>query len=65
MTVTIIQKLTTSWSRVLLRKPEVAQLLSKFPKKPRGSWQCPQKPITSPNYEPDESTPHSHTSYLK
>jgi hypothetical protein len=45
------------WSRVLLEKPTVTQLVKPF-MEPEGSLPCSQQPATGPCPEPDDSSPH-------
>jgi hypothetical protein len=57
------EKKLIPWSRVLLEKLTVAQLVKKFPAfyGTRRSVHSSQQPATRPYPEPDEFTPHSHT----
>jgi len=49
----------TSWSRVVLEKRIVTQLVKKFPAfvEPKGSSPCSQESVTCPYPEPDVSSP--------
>jgi hypothetical protein len=63
-------KLTTNqtpWSKVLLQKPIVAQLINKFQcfMEPEGSLVCSQESSTGSHPEPDEFSPHHPTLFLK
>jgi hypothetical protein len=56
----------TPWSRILLQKLTVAQLVEKFPAfmEPESSLPCSQQPATDPYPEPDESSPQFSTLFL-
>jgi len=57
---------TIPWSRVLLEKLRVAELVKNSPSfyEPEGSLPCSQKPATGHYLEPDESSPHFTTLFL-
>jgi hypothetical protein len=55
------------WSRVLLEKQKVAQLVNKFPVffiEPGGPLSCSEQSATGPYPEPDESNPHPSTLFF-
>jgi len=62
----IAHNLQTQWSRVLLEKLIVTQLVRKFPAfyGPEGSLLCSQDSTTVPYPEADEGRPHIHTVFV-
>jgi hypothetical protein len=54
-------ELLTPWSRVLLEKLMVTQLVNPFFKEPEGSLLFSQEPTTGPYSESDESILHLPT----
>jgi hypothetical protein len=58
------EKKVIPWSRVLLEKLKVTQLIKQFTlpfMEPEGSLTCSQEPGTGPYPEPDESSSHHQT----
>jgi hypothetical protein len=59
-------KQQTPWSKVILEKLIVAQLLKKFSTflEPDGSLPCSQEPATGSYPEPDESSPQLSNPFI-